>query len=278
MGINLESVQLLQELAKNGLLAKGRVLELGLQDMFIPREKISKLLNTEESVTCPSELFNYFGYEDHRSIDGHKAPKCYPLDLNHKIDSKMLVELKSELVTNFGTSEHIFNQMSVFSNIHDFCAKDGVMLHAVPILGNVQHGYFNYQPRMFFEMAIANRYEILATYLASDYWPSLIPYSRQNLYKNRFRDVMLLIAFKKVNDESFKVPFDGLFGSEAEVYGYSTETGHSSDLSDQFKSFLVSGNWRNLNSTRFEVFAKRAKSNLKRFGIRTRLRKLFQKL
>ena len=277
MGINLESVQLLHELAKKGLIKKGRVLELGLQDMFIPREKISKLLNTERSITSPSELFSFLGFKDHLSIDGYKTPNCYPLDLNHEIDSQILTELKSELVTNFGTSEHIFNQLSVFRNIHDLCAKEGVMIHAVPILGNVQHGYFNYQPRMFFEMAAANKYEILAMYLAPDYWPNLIPYSRQNLYKNRFKDVMLLVAFKKNSDEPFAIPFDGLFGNEARVYGYSTESTFGSGFSDQFESFLVSGSWSNLNSTHFEVFSKRAKSILTRFGIRTRLRRLFQK-
>jgi hypothetical protein len=277
MGINLESVLLLHELAKKGLLAKGRVLELGLQDMFIPSEKLSKLLNTERSITSSSELFSFFGFENHLSIDGHKTANCYPLDLNYEIDSEILTKLKSELVTNFGTSEHIFNQMNVFRNIHNFCTKEGVMIHAVPILGNAQHGYFNYQPRMFFEMAAANNYGILAMYLAPNYWPTLIPYSRQNLYKNRFKDVMLLVAFKKTNDEPFAIPFDGLFGNEAKVYGYSTESTFGSDLSNQFESFLVSGSWSNLNSTRFEVFSKRTKSVLTRFGIRTRFRRLFQK-
>lgn len=277
MGINLESVKLLDELAKRGLLIKGRVLELGRQDMLIPEEKIQTYLNTELSITSPSDLFNFLGYKQHLSIDGHQEPFCYPLDLNHEIDSEIIAELKSELVTNFGTSEHVFNQMNVFRSIHEFCVKEGVMIHVVPILGNVQHGYFNYQPRMFFDLAIANNYEVLSTYLASDYWPNLIPYSRKNLYKNRFRDAMFLVAFRKVADEPFKIPFDGLFENEAKVFGYSTEDTHGSDFSKQFESFLVSGNWSNLNNTRFEVFRKRAISLITRFGIRTRLRKLFNK-
>jgi hypothetical protein len=37
-----------------------------------------------------------------------------------------------DIVTNFGTSEHIDEQLPVFENIHELCAKNGVMVHAVP--------------------------------------------------------------------------------------------------------------------------------------------------
>jgi hypothetical protein len=167
--------------------------------------------------------------------------------------------------------------MNVFRNIHEFCLEQGAMIHAVPIMGNVQHGYFNYQPRMFFELASANNYEILAMYLAPDYKPILIPYSRENLYKNRFKDLMLLVAFRKVNSEPFKIPFDGLFGSEAKVYGYSTNFSFDPSLSKQFESFLVSGSWNNLNSTQFEVLQKRLIGRITRLGIRTRIRRFINK-
>jgi hypothetical protein len=278
MGINLEHVELLSELAREGKLRGGKVLELGLQDMFIPNEKLSKVLNTELSILKPSDLFSFFGYEDHKSIDGQtKNPTCYPLDLNNIVDSKVVAELKSDLVTNFGTSEHVFNQMNVFRNIHEFCAKDGVMIHCVTTLGNVQHGYFNYQPRMFYELALANNYEILAMYITSDYRPILIPYSQRNLYKNRFKDVLFLVVFRKASDASFVVPFDGMFGNQARVFGYSEGTSHTEDFSKQFESFLVSGDWINLNNSRQEVFLKRTKSQLSRFGVRTRFKEFFNR-
>ena len=70
MGINLEHVELLSELAREGKLRGGKVLELGLQDMLIPNEKLSKALKTELSILEPSDLYSFFGFKNHKSIDG----------------------------------------------------------------------------------------------------------------------------------------------------------------------------------------------------------------
>lgn len=277
MGINLEAVEFLLELDRKNLLKKGKCLELGRQDMFIPPSKLKILLDSEKTISSASELYKHLGFESHSSIDGFEAENCHVIDLNKDISIKEELELKADLVTNFGTTEHIFNQYSAFKNIHNLCSVGGVIVHSVPIAGNVQHGYYNYQPRMFQEMALINEYEILSLYIAADYWPALIPYSKENLFKNRYKDLMLLVAFRKNTESPFQLPFDGFFKEQAQTYGYQAATLENSTFSGQFDSFLISGNWQNLNRTRLEVFMLRLNQKLKFFGFRTRFRNLYKK-
>lgn len=66
-----------------------------------------------------------------------------------------------DIVVNFGTTEHIFNQFSAMSNIHNFAKKGGVMLHVIPMSSGLNHGFYNYHPRFFHSIALANNYEII---------------------------------------------------------------------------------------------------------------------
>jgi hypothetical protein len=65
-----------------------------------------------------------------------------------------------DLVLNCGTTEHVLNQFNAFRVIHDACRTGGVMYHNLPMTGYLDHGYFCYNPRLFFELAAANRYTV----------------------------------------------------------------------------------------------------------------------
>lgn len=64
-------------------------------------------------------------------------------------------------VVNFGTSEHILNQMSVFAAVHAATKTGGMIMHSVPSVGYVDHGYFTYTSRFFFDLAGYNQYEVV---------------------------------------------------------------------------------------------------------------------
>jgi len=66
-----------------------------------------------------------------------------------------------DLVLNCGTTEHVLNQYNAFRVIHDAARSGGLMYHMLPMTGYLDHGYFNYQPRLFFELAHANAYELI---------------------------------------------------------------------------------------------------------------------
>jgi hypothetical protein len=104
-------------------------------------------------------------------IDG--SPGSLPLDLNYDA-----VPLSSRgrfhVVTNFGSTEHVANQLNAFRVIHDLTAPGGVMLHELPCQGMLNHGLVNYNPKMFWMLARSNGYEILhMDYRGTDQRPPL---------------------------------------------------------------------------------------------------------
>lgn len=65
-----------------------------------------------------------------------------------------------DLITNFGTTEHVADQINAFRVMHDYASPGATMIHAVPFTGYLNHGLFNYSPLFFVLLATANEYEI----------------------------------------------------------------------------------------------------------------------
>lgn len=65
-----------------------------------------------------------------------------------------------DVVTNFGTAEHVFNIAAVFRSIHDALKPGGVALHVLPTFGDINHGFYNIHPTVYLDLAAANNYEI----------------------------------------------------------------------------------------------------------------------
>jgi hypothetical protein len=99
-----------------------------------------------------------------------------------------------DIVTNHGTTEHIFNQANVFQLMHDLTALGGLMIHAVPTPKfGPSHGFYYYDETIFDDLAFANDYEILQKYRQPD------PYE------------IILVAFKKRTTQPFKMPIQGQY-------------------------------------------------------------------
>ena len=68
---------------------------------------------------------------------------------------------KYDIITNFGTSEHVENQFACFENIHYFCKDNGIMIHSVPLPDNwVIHCKYHYPPAFFDQLGLACGYEV----------------------------------------------------------------------------------------------------------------------
>jgi hypothetical protein len=88
------------------------------------------------------------------------APGGYPRDLNFDSVPAHLVG-QHHLVTNFGTTEHVINQLNAFKVIHDLTAVGGIMIHELPAQGEINHAFFNYHPKFFERLAHSNGYDVL---------------------------------------------------------------------------------------------------------------------
>lgn len=71
-----------------------------------------------------------------------------------------------DVVLNFGTTEHIFNQWNSFAIIHEAMKIDGILYCVLPASGYLDHGYYCYTPIFFKDLASANGYEIIDMFFA----------------------------------------------------------------------------------------------------------------
>jgi SAM-dependent methyltransferase len=127
---------------------------------------------------------------------------------------------KFDVVTNFGTTEHIANQLNAFKIIHDLTAPGGIMIHAVPAQGLVNHGLLKYNPKWFWMLARSNDYRWLDFDYASrghiadlpDNVVEAIAAYRPDIAERKARYKMvdggLRAAFQKVRDIEFIPPLD----------------------------------------------------------------------
>jgi len=95
----------------------------------------------------------------HVSIDLDGRWGSLKLDLG-----KPILKFKHEfdIVTDFGTCEHVYNQYECFKNMHNFCKPGGVMIHVVPMPNNwVGHCEFHYTDKFFIELSRFCKYKVL---------------------------------------------------------------------------------------------------------------------
>jgi hypothetical protein len=111
-----------------------------------------------------SELLEHTSiqYVSYDVCPGHKT-QLFDLNRENLADE---VKGSFDLVLNFGTSEHVINQLNVFKIIHEALKVDGIAFHQSPSIGWVNHGYFCYHPRFYDDLQIANGYEKLDQFYA----------------------------------------------------------------------------------------------------------------
>lgn len=142
------------------LIALGRVLGAALPPPLpdAPSEDDAELLSGEAPLARP--IWEWLGFT-YAAIDLDRSPGSIPLDLN--FDSVPREHRgRFDLVTNFGTTEHVVNQLNAFRVIHDLTRVGGIMLHRLPAQGHLTHGLFNYDPKFFWLLGRANGYRWLA--------------------------------------------------------------------------------------------------------------------
>jgi hypothetical protein len=97
----------------------------------------------------------------HISIDLNGEDGALIFDLSKPIRNKELLG-RFDVVTNFGTSEHVENQYHCFQNIHNFARKGGLCIHAIPKIGQWKdHCEYYYDPSFFKKLAELCSYSIV---------------------------------------------------------------------------------------------------------------------
>jgi SAM-dependent methyltransferase len=249
MGINAEFVSLVAGLRRSGTLNGDTVIELGAQDVCVVDDVVASILNSSgmpkvaRKIACAQDLYAPLGFSHYKAIDASGENGALVFDLNNDLREQYEFTESFDLVTNLGTAEHCFDQRAVFANIHNLCKVGGIMIHALPAQGNVNHAFYNYHPRFFADLATANDYEIIDLSFTVDYKPTTINYSKDNFQNHDSQDILFYATFRRITSQEFRVPFDGMFSSNNKLKGYSASG--TDPLMTEFSPYLKGGNWEN---------------------------------
>jgi hypothetical protein len=169
-------VHWLERLVKMGALKPGQsMIEFGPQDMDIrPRflsavatrlhgdEEARRLLSDaydSESLGAydQAKFYSVFGITKYRSLDPFDGRSEYHYDLNARVP----IFSRFDVVTNFGTAEHVFNIANVFKTAFDLLPVGGLLLNVNPANGDIDHGLFNLHPILYRTLAAHSGFEMV---------------------------------------------------------------------------------------------------------------------
>ena len=170
-----------------------------------------------------SEFYRKVGVPNYLALDVNTRMGAIVADLNGVVDLPPV-----DLVTNNGTGEHIFDQASVFRNAHNLCRVDGTMIHCLPMTPWVNHGFYNYNPILFRDIAAANKYQVIWLSLCTRWGMGENIKDEAWLFVEKHpdrlvegvsragKDVMLCVIWRKANDDPFRVPIQGKYIGDIE--------------------------------------------------------------
>lgn len=99
------------------------------------------------------------GALEHVSIDWNGKRGSVPLDLRSEVED---FREYFDIVTNYGTLEHVDNQYYGWKNFHNFARVGGIMVHAIPPIGDwPRHCDYRYSKNFFVVLSRLNNYSIL---------------------------------------------------------------------------------------------------------------------
>jgi len=166
-----------------------------------------------------SRLMDLCGF-DYHALDIFVDDKVVLFDLNfHDLPARFVGAFN--LVTNFGTTEHVFDQVRAFRVIHEATKSGGIVYHDLPMSGYFSHGYFNYTPLFFCQLAAANDYEILFEHytVGSESISAPLRMIEKGFRKTTYEDAAVEFAFRKTAATPFRLPLNIGAGVDRNVWG-----------------------------------------------------------
>lgn len=117
-------------------------------------------MSASKSAVLSAEYMKAIGYGSYACIDVNDRYGALQMDLNENLAQRYGYRDTFDVVTNNGTGEHVFDQASVFRNMHALAKPGGLFMHVLPFHNYTNHGFYCFQPGLFYDLAQANGYEI----------------------------------------------------------------------------------------------------------------------
>lgn len=130
-----------------------------------------------------AEWYRELGCGRYESIDGN-GRGTITADLNKPLKPNPGT---FDLVTDFGTGEHVFDQAQVWCTVHALTKPGGFIAFDRPTQGYVNHGFYNTHPDLFRDIAAANAYDIIFLEHAETKRGELVRGVFQRMSRDKFR-------------------------------------------------------------------------------------------
>lgn len=174
MALNPLKISWLEYLyTKNVFKGKKTILDLGPQDLTTNKDylynTVSHRFNKKELTSILNKIYDengkpsqdfqkYFysiwGLQDYYSLDFNDLRADYVADLNKVVN----LNKQFDVITNFGTAEHIFNIGIFYENLHNLLNTKGIALSINPTYGDINHGFYNIHPNVYSQLIKTNEY------------------------------------------------------------------------------------------------------------------------
>ena len=243
MGLGIGAVQNILELNNLGYFKNSNsTIEIGSQDLHLNFVDLKELFETAGlkddlestfpdvknwpfSPRCQSKYFyKALGIKNYECIDINGENGAIVYDLNKPFEDKSKFN-KYDIVTDFGSCEHVYNIGECYKTVHNLAKKDGYIIIAQATLkGN---GYFKFDQSFFEGIAASNGYNIIYnSYLittgnktkSGSYQEFHIPRNEELLnvldysklsQSDKGSSINIYCVFQKTNEEEFKMPYQG---------------------------------------------------------------------
>ncbi len=278
MGIGRPTLEIFSSLYKKGFFDRiNSVIELGSEELHINAKKDIEVFlrsigikNIDEEIKrayafkrtirhrilfpCrfPAKiLYEWLGIKEYESIDANGEFGAHAFDLNKDLRKEYNYRKKFDLVTNHGTTEHVFDQHMCFKNVHELTKKGGFMLHAAPLiyLSGINHAFYYVGPAFYKDLSAANDYTVKGIWVVINN-RIIKPYSDM-FFKKKIKDldfVNMFYLLRKNSDKPFNIPQQGSYSGDFKL-NYSKEKIPSLKFTNQVKRPL----WRRIAKRMLEI-------------------------
>ncbi len=177
MAIGSMHAEWLSALARRSVIPRdAAIFELGPQDIWLDRRSARLVARRHlDDLECEHVLdeifdgqtmrrdaqlpfYRVFGASRYHALDLDDSRAQVRADLNLPLPPSVGT---FDVVTNFGTTEHVFDIAQTFRTIHQLLRVGGVQLHTLASFAGIDHGFYNVHPTTFLDMARANHYDVV---------------------------------------------------------------------------------------------------------------------
>ncbi len=209
------------------------VLALGSLEIHEPEDEIIAFgkkhayPNLLKDKTVRSLLLDRYGIDQYQDCDINEQADMQ-VDLNFAVDQNLAGSAAT--ILDGGTLEHLFDIRQALANIHQMVRQGGTIIHISPLTW-FDHGFYNFNPKLFKGLIKANGYE----FLVEAFWIPSTPkrFFRQKTEPQIFitfdgkedseaikkmekhfyhqlipANSLYMIAYKKESDNNFQYPYD----------------------------------------------------------------------